>query len=173
MYLKMINWKRNFLVYRNVFKIFLRCCCPNTLITIFILNIFFYTKIILTIKKPVLFLICILINNNFKSFSGFGMQSSESKGRRAAAQSAQSEGSSSSELDDQIEKDRYLSSVSCFGILLIRFDLLDFYLSSVSLFGGISDCIVEMLLLLFMYFTYSKLHKFIKKTLFFIHFCFI
>ena len=43
---------------------------------------------------------------------GFGMLSSESKGRRAAAQSAQSEGSSSSELDDQIEKDRYLSSVS-------------------------------------------------------------
>ena len=40
------------------------------------------------------------------------LQSSESKGRRAAAQSAQSEGSSSSELDDQIEKDRYLSSVS-------------------------------------------------------------
>ena len=39
------------------------------------------------------------------------MQSSESKGRRAAAQSAQSEGSSSSEVDDQIEKDRYLSSV--------------------------------------------------------------
>ena len=39
------------------------------------------------------------------------MQSSESKGRRAAAQSAQSEGSSSSELDDQIEKDRYLSGV--------------------------------------------------------------
>jgi hypothetical protein len=40
------------------------------------------------------------------------MQSSESKGRRAAAQSAQSEGSSSSELEDQIEKDRYLSAVS-------------------------------------------------------------
>ena len=39
------------------------------------------------------------------------MQSSESKGRRAAAQSAQSEGSSSSELDDQLEKDRYLSGV--------------------------------------------------------------
>ena len=39
------------------------------------------------------------------------MQSSESMGRRAAAQSAQSEGSSSSELDDQLEKDRYLSGV--------------------------------------------------------------
>ena len=52
------------------------------------------------------------LENNFCFVSGFGMQSSESKGRRAAAQSAQSEGSSSSELEDQIEKDRYLSAVS-------------------------------------------------------------
>jgi hypothetical protein len=43
------------------------------------------------------------------------MQSSESKGRRAAAQSAQSEGSSSSERDDQIEKDKYLSGVRIYA----------------------------------------------------------
>lgn len=42
------------------------------------------------------------------------MQSSESKGRRAAFQSAQSEGSSSSELEDQVERDRYLSAVRIF-----------------------------------------------------------
>jgi hypothetical protein len=39
------------------------------------------------------------------------MQSSENKGRRAAFQSAQTEGSSSSELEDQVERDRYLSAV--------------------------------------------------------------
>lgn len=52
-----------------------------------------------------------------EKYLGFGMQSSESKGRRAAAQSAQSEGSSSSELEDQLEKDRYLSSVEATDLI--------------------------------------------------------
>ncbi len=52
---------------------------------------------------------------DFFCHPGFGMQSSESKGRRAAAQSAQSEGSSSSERDDQIEKDKYLSGVRIYA----------------------------------------------------------
>ena len=42
---------------------------------------------------------------------GFGMQSNEPQGRRAAAQSAQSEGSSSREEEDQLERDRYLAEV--------------------------------------------------------------
>ncbi len=39
------------------------------------------------------------------------MTSNASKGRRAAAQSAQIEGSSSDEVEDQMERDRYLSEV--------------------------------------------------------------
>merc|ERR1712142_1164546 len=46
-----------------------------------------------------------------EKYLGFGMQSSESQGRRAAAQSAQSEGSMTSEQEDQKEKDSYLSNV--------------------------------------------------------------
>jgi len=46
-----------------------------------------------------------------EKYLGFGMQSNESQGRRAAAQSAQSEGSSSREEEDQLERDRYLAEV--------------------------------------------------------------
>ena len=43
--------------------------------------------------------------------SGFGMQSNQGQGRRAAAQSAATEGSSTDEQEDQAERDRYLASV--------------------------------------------------------------
>ena len=47
-----------------------------------------------------------------EKYLGFGMKSnSASEGRRAAAQSAQSEGSSSNEWEDQAERDRYLTAV--------------------------------------------------------------
>jgi len=46
-----------------------------------------------------------------EKYLGFGMQSNEGQGRRAAAQSAQSEGSSSREEEDQLERDRYLAGV--------------------------------------------------------------
>ena len=45
------------------------------------------------------------------------MQSSESQGRRAAAQSAQSEGSSSREEEDQLERDRYLAEVEASDLI--------------------------------------------------------
>ena len=48
---------------------------------------------------------------------GFGMQSNEPQGRRAAAQSAQSEGSSSREEEDQIERDRYLAEVEASDLI--------------------------------------------------------
>merc|ERR1712112_102788 len=47
----------------------------------------------------------------------FGMQSNEPQGRRAAAQSAQSEGSSSREEEDQIERDRYLAEVEASDLI--------------------------------------------------------
>ena len=50
-------------------------------------------------------------------FLGFGMQSNEPQGRRAAAQSAQSEGSSSREEEDQIERDRYLAEVEASDLI--------------------------------------------------------
>ena len=45
------------------------------------------------------------------------MQSNEPQGRRAAAQSAQSEGSSSREEEDQIERDRYLAEVEASDLI--------------------------------------------------------
>ena len=45
------------------------------------------------------------------------MQSGESQGRRAAAQSAQSEGSSSREEEDQLERDRYLAEVEASDLI--------------------------------------------------------
>jgi len=52
-----------------------------------------------------------------EKYLGFGMQSSESQGRRAAAQSAQSEGSSSREEEDQLERDRYLAEVEASDLI--------------------------------------------------------
>jgi len=52
-----------------------------------------------------------------EKYLGFGMQSNESQGRRAAAQSAQSEGSSSREEEDQIERDRYLAEVEASDLI--------------------------------------------------------
>ena len=43
--------------------------------------------------------------------AGFGLKNSQSEGRRAAAQSAQAEGSSSDEREDQAERDHYLAEV--------------------------------------------------------------
>ena len=45
------------------------------------------------------------------------MLSGESQGRRAAAQSAQSEGSSSREEEDQLERDRYLAEVEASDLI--------------------------------------------------------
>merc|ERR1712038_237823 len=52
-----------------------------------------------------------------EKYLGFGMQSNEGQGRRAAAQSAQSEGSSSREEEDQIERDRYLAEVEASDLI--------------------------------------------------------
>jgi len=52
-----------------------------------------------------------------EKYLGFGMQSNEPQGRRAAAQSAQSEGSSSREEEDQIERDRYLAEVEASDLI--------------------------------------------------------
>merc|ERR1712156_694454 len=52
-----------------------------------------------------------------EKYLGFGMQSNESQGRRAAAQSAQSEGSSLREEEDQIERDRYLAEVEASDLI--------------------------------------------------------
>merc|ERR1711978_855314 len=52
-----------------------------------------------------------------EKYLGFGMQSNEPQGRRAAAQSAQSEGSSSREDEDQIERDRYLAEVEASDLI--------------------------------------------------------
>jgi len=46
-----------------------------------------------------------------EKYLGFGVSSSSGQGRRAAAQAGQAEGSMSSELEDQIERDRYFSDV--------------------------------------------------------------
>jgi len=46
-----------------------------------------------------------------EKYLGFGMQGNQGQGRRAAAQSAQTEGSSSDEVEDQLERDRYLGEV--------------------------------------------------------------
>lgn len=46
-----------------------------------------------------------------EKYLGFGMKSPSSEGRRAAAQSAQNEGSSDDAVEDQLEKDRYLTEV--------------------------------------------------------------
>jgi len=51
-----------------------------------------------------------------EKYLGFGMQS-ESQGRRAAAQSAQTEGSSSREEEDQLERDRYLAEVEASDLI--------------------------------------------------------
>ena len=48
---------------------------------------------------------------------GFGMQSNSSEGRRAAAQSAQNEGHGLDELEDQRERDRYLSEVEAYDLI--------------------------------------------------------
>lgn len=52
-----------------------------------------------------------------EKYLGFGMQSNESQGRRAAAQSAASEGSSSREEEDQLERDRYLAAVEASDLI--------------------------------------------------------
>merc|ERR1719206_606522 len=52
-----------------------------------------------------------------EKYLGFGMQSNESQGRRAAAQSAASEGSSSREEEDQLERDRYLAGVEASDLI--------------------------------------------------------
>jgi len=46
-----------------------------------------------------------------EKYLGFGVSTSDSQGRRAAAQAGQAEGSLSSEADDQREKDSYMSGV--------------------------------------------------------------
>merc|ERR1711894_765894 len=46
-----------------------------------------------------------------EKYLGFGMQSNEPQGRRAAAQAGQQEGSLTSEEEDQRERDTYLSTV--------------------------------------------------------------
>ena len=55
------------------------------------------------------------IQRNF--FIGFGMQTNASEGRRAAAQSAQNEGHGLDELEDQRERDRYLSEVEAYDLI--------------------------------------------------------
>merc|ERR1719346_511769 len=57
-----------------------------------------------------------------EKYLGFGMQSNQSEGRRAAAQSAANEGSSSDEQEDQVERDRYFSEVE--GPDLIDFGMI-------------------------------------------------
>jgi len=52
-----------------------------------------------------------------EKYLGFGMQSNSSEGRRAAAQSAQNEGHGLDELEDQRERDRYLSEVEAFDLI--------------------------------------------------------
>ena len=54
---------------------------------------------------------------NFSLYLGFGMQTSGSEGRRAAAQSAQNEGHGLDELEDQRERDRYLSEVEAYDLI--------------------------------------------------------
>jgi len=46
-----------------------------------------------------------------EKYLGFGVSSGAGQGRRAAAQAGQAEGSMSSELEDQMERDRYFSDV--------------------------------------------------------------
>jgi len=46
-----------------------------------------------------------------EKYLGFGVSSGSGQGRRAAAQAGQAEGSMSSEVEDQMEKDRYFSDV--------------------------------------------------------------
>merc|ERR1719229_1564644 len=57
-----------------------------------------------------------------EKYLGFGMQSNQSEGRRAAAQSAANEGSSSDEQEDQADRDRYFSEVE--GPDLIDFGMI-------------------------------------------------
>jgi len=52
-----------------------------------------------------------------EKYLGFGMQTSGSEGRRAAAQSAQNEGHGLDELEDQRERDRYLSEVEAYDLI--------------------------------------------------------
>jgi len=46
-----------------------------------------------------------------EKYLGFGVSSGSGQGRRAAAQAGQAEGSMSSEVEDQMERDRYFSDV--------------------------------------------------------------
>merc|ERR1712038_1383234 len=52
-----------------------------------------------------------------EKYLGFGMQTNASEGRRAAAQSAQNEGHGLDELEDQRERDRYLSEVEAYDLI--------------------------------------------------------
>jgi len=52
-----------------------------------------------------------------EKYLGFGMQSNASQGRRAAAQSAQNEGTGLDEEEDQRERDRYLADVEAFDLI--------------------------------------------------------
>lgn len=52
-----------------------------------------------------------------EKYLGFGMQTSASQGRRAAAQSAQNEGSHMDDEEDQRERDRYLTDVEAYDLI--------------------------------------------------------
>merc|ERR1711970_1686447 len=52
-----------------------------------------------------------------EKYLGFGMQSNEPQGRRAAAQAGQQEGSMTSEVEDQLERDRYLAEVEASDLI--------------------------------------------------------